>query len=96
MVTVEELLNLINMTLKLRLFEDGNEKFTGYTFLLTESSPELWERCKHAPVKKLDFYLDIRHKEWRERGLTAPIEPENLATYQYSDMMEELYYVIHI
>lgn len=96
MVTVEELVNLTNKTGKLRVFEGKEQQYIGYMFDLIEYKQELWQRWKHKLVKSFGFHLDIRHKNWKELGLMEPLEPDSIASYQYSDMQEEVYYEIYL
>ena len=96
MVTVEELFNITDKTSRLRVFEEGQQAFIGYMFDLIAYTPELWGKWRAQEVKKFKFCLDIKHKKWQELGLMAPLEPENVATYQFSDLQTELYYEIYL
>ena len=39
---------------------------------------------------------EIRHRQWRERGLVAPLLPEQLPQYKFQDLMMTLYYTIYL
>lgn len=97
MVTVEELVKLMNNPgHRLRVFVEGQQEFIGFIFDLTDYSPEKWQAWRQREIKKFRCTLDITHKEWRQRGLIAPLEPDKLATYQFSDLQTELYYEIYL
>ena len=97
MITVEELLKTMKSPgNRLRVFENGQQEFIGFTFDLTDYSPDKWPGWKEREVKEFRCVLDITHKEWKERGLIAPLEPDKLATYQFSDLQAELYYEIYL
>ena len=49
-----------------------------------------------ARVKKLTFYPEIRHKQYKEKGLFAPMNPEDTPAYEFKDLVLRLYYVIDI
>ena len=41
-------------------------------------------------------YMEVRHKEFRERGLFPPYEPEITRMYEFKDLTVFLYYDIYI
>lgn len=47
-------------------------------------------------IKKFRAVPEIRHKQWKDRDLMPPMEPEILAQYSFSDLEMKLYYDIHI
>lgn len=49
-----------------------------------------------ARVKKLTFYPEIRHKQYKEKGLLAPMNPEDTPAYEFKDLVLRLYYIIGI
>lgn len=51
---------------------------------------------KEETIKKFSASPEIRHKEWKQRGLMAPMEPEQTADFKFSDLEMKLYYMIHI
>ena len=55
-------------------------------------SPDILE------AEMVSFRIDpeIRAKDWKARGLMAPIEPEQAPDYKFSDLEMKLYYKICI
>lgn len=49
-------------------------------------------------AEMVSFRIDpeIRAKDWKTRGLMAPIEPEQAPDYKFSDLEMKLYYKICI
>ncbi len=49
-------------------------------------------------TEMVSFRIDpeIRAKDWKARGLMAPIEPEQAPDYKFSDLEMKLYYKICI
>lgn len=41
-------------------------------------------------------HMEVRHKEFRERGLFPPYEPEITRMYEFKDLTVFLYYDIYI
>ena len=96
MRTVEQIIHLRGCTSdKIRIFDGGKEVFRGFLFCLTDYD-ERYEDVKKREVKKQSFHLDISHKEWKERGLLPPLEPEQTARYKFRDLQLELYIDIYI
>ena len=56
----------------------------------------LSDRLADKEVTRYHCHLDISHKEWKERGLIQPIQPDELAQYSFSDFQLSLYYCIHV
>ena len=75
------------------LHEDEKEVFTGYASLIPQ---EIKERLAGKEVTGYRCHLDIKHKEWAKRGLMPPIQPDELAQYNFSDLQLSLYYCIYV
>lgn len=54
------------------------------------------DEIMEAEVKKFRISPDISHKNWREKGLLPPIEPDKTPDYSFSDLQMTLYYKIII
>ena len=84
------------------VYEGDEQIFIGWgvqlrdSLIHTKSQSELWERIKDKEVQRFNFTLDIKHREWKERGLMPPIMPDELPQYEFKDLRTELYYVAHI
>ena len=51
---------------------------------------------KDREIKHFTAALEIRHKEWKEKGLMPPIEPDELPQYEFSDLRMDLYYTFYL
>lgn len=57
---------------------------------------EVPERLKEKNIQRFSVEPEIRCRNWKECGLMAPLQPEELAEYQFADMEVKLYYKIII
>lgn len=57
---------------------------------------DLPDAYKEEIMKKFSAAPEIRHKKWKQRGLTAPMQPEETPDYGFSDLEMKLYYTIYI
>ncbi len=98
MVTLQEFIALTDNHRNLKLIEgDSNEPiFVGFSFLLTDYEPGLWERVKGYIVQRFVCTEEIRRKDWKEARLTPPLQPYQTADYEFTDMRMTLYYEVHI
>ncbi len=93
-MTAGELIAIMDNSQRLQVVEDGEVLFCGWIALLTYCEAE--ERIKAAEVKRFSPHLDIKHKEWKSRGLMKPLEPEETPDYSFSDLQLSLYSTIYI
>lgn len=69
--------------------------FCGYKDLLSYEYEA--EYLKDDPeVTRLIANMEVKHKEYAERGLFPPYEPELTRMYEFNDMTIFLYYDIYI
>lgn len=98
-MTLEEGIAVLRNTDRVRIFKDKEQLFIGYRALLIA---DLWEidkvMEKHGKdeVKRFRAIPEITHKQWKDRGLMPPIQPEELAQYSFSDLQMSLYYTFYI
>ena len=57
---------------------------------------DLPEEYAGETMKKFSAVPELRHKEWKQRGLMAPMEPDETPDYGFSDLEMKLYYTIYI
>lgn len=104
-MVVESLLNIIPASASIRIMHDKEQLYAGYLSILTMQSTqntdnteriELYESIRYKEVKSLRVTPEIRHKEWKTKGLMPPIEPDKLPQYSFSDLRMDLYYAIYI
>jgi len=94
-VTVEEFAGLIDRSDRVRIIKGGQEAFTGWLAELVLDSGAYGAVRKEA-VRKFRAVPEITHREWKERGLVPPLEPEETPDYSFSDLRLTLYYTIYI
>ena len=69
---LREFIGVFEQSERLRIVKDGKEIYTGYKALMEHA--EL-EAVMDAEVKRFCPVPEIRHKEWKERGLMPPMKP---------------------
>lgn len=92
-MTVEEFLQVIENSDRVRIEKDGQELFTGYMYSLQTDEQYDFKGCE---IKKFRAVPEIRHKKWWEKGLMQPLMPDEMPEYSFSDLQMSLYYTIHI
>lgn len=97
MVTLRDMLELITGPDRVRINRGKEILFTGYKGQLihngkTAVTPEILE----TEVVLFRAELDITARDWKERGLMPPIEPDKLPEYRFVDMQMQLYYRIFL
>lgn len=70
---LREFIGVFEQSERLRIVKDGKEIYTGYKALMEHA--EL-EAVMDAEVKRFCPVPEIRHKEWKKRGLMPPMKPE--------------------
>lgn len=78
----------------LRIISGGKELYVGYF-----GTMQYMVKTKEMDgMEVADFRAvpEIRHRQWKERGLDAPLLPEQLPQYCFSDLMMTLYYTIYL
>lgn len=86
---VADLLNVLRGPDRIRIIKENTVIHTGYLSLIPEE-------FKGEAVKRFRTIPEIRHKQWKERGLMAPMEPDETPKYSFSDLEMKIYYDIYI
>lgn len=76
--------------------ETGDVLYKGYKGLLPGEAADFLTEAGVKYVKEYRAYPEITHKEWRKKGLIAPMLPEALPQYQFQDMRVDLIYEYQI
>ena len=66
--------------------DDGSTLFRGFWSMLREN-PE--SRIPNYPIRTIKDYrchVEIRHKDWKEKGLEAPMLPDMTPQYSFKDL----------
>lgn len=77
---LREFIGVFEQSERLRIVKDGKEIYTGYKALMEHA--EL-EAVMDAEVKRFCPVPEIRHKEWKERGLMPPMKPEETPQFAF-------------
>lgn len=87
-IKVKQFLELLENSDRLRIKDSaGNDLFVGWVAMHPEEFDEF-------TVKRFRVSPEFRVKDWKERGLAAPIEPDKAPDYQFHDLDLKLYYTI--
>ena len=97
-MVLEDLLNLFTGPdiIRIRQKDDDSLCYEGYWGILRDHKHWLLTPYEMRTVKEYHVAAEIRHKEWKERGLMAPMMPEEQAQYSFSDMQVNLIHEIWI
>lgn len=93
-MTAGELIGILDNSQRLQVIEDGKTLFCGWVALLSYDENE--EHIKAAQVKRFCPHPEINHKQWKEKGLMAPLQPEETPDYYFRDLQLTLYNTIYI
>lgn len=92
-MTAGELIGILDNSQRLQVIEDGKTLFCGWVALLSHDENE--EHIKAAQVKRFCPRPEINHKQWKEKGLMAPLQPEETPDYYFRDLQLTLYNTIY-
>ena len=80
----------------LRIIQGDKEIYTGYFGTMQYDKSSKTKSIRDEEVIGFRAIPEIRHRQWKERGLDAPLLPEQLPQYSFSDLMMTLYYTIYL
>lgn len=96
-MTILDFLGIIEKSDRIRITKDGKDLYTGWAAMLSfDKEKAVIQQYGGAEVKKFRAIPEIRHREWEERGLMKPLEPDKTPDYAFSDLQMKLYYEIRI
>lgn len=97
MITVKDFLEKITNPDRIKIVKGEEVLFAGYKgALVHEGAADLSPDILEAEMVSFRIDPEIRAKDWKARGLMAPIEPEQAPDYKFSDLEMKLYYKICI
>lgn len=91
---LREFLTVFSNPDRIRIIKDNEEIYMGFLALIEHA--ENLEAHMDEEVKWFSAAPEIRHKEWRKRGLMAPLQPQETPEYSFSDLQMNLYNTIYI
>lgn len=99
-MTIREVCGVMSDADRLKIIKGGRSIYNGFwgTLKDDENVPR-WERIGLTgaeEVTRLGHDEEIRHRKWRELGLTPPCEPDKTPDYSFNDMQVMIYQIIHI
>lgn len=91
MINAKEFIGTLTSPDRLRILKGKKEVYVGYLGSMEQS-----EKDALADEEMITFRAipEITHKQYKERGLIPPSEPDKLAEYSFSDLQMTLYYTI--
>lgn len=95
---LKELLEVLSGPDELLIVRDAEREadqeilYKGYMGILAHSDipPVLMEET----VTDFSFHPEINHRQWRERNLMPPIDPDKTPNFLYKDLQMSIYYKI--
>lgn len=94
-MALEEFVKLLENSDRLRILKGKKEVFVGWLALLFLHN-ETYEGIRTDAVKKFRAVPEIRHRQWKERKLMKPLEPDETPEFAFSDLQMNLYYTIYL
>lgn len=94
-MTLEELIGTLENSDRLRIIKSEKEIYVGWLALLVMHN-EAYETMRKDMVRKFKAVPEIRHKQWKERNLMKPIEPDKTSEFIFKDLQMNLYYTIYL
>lgn len=91
---LREFLTVFEQSDRLRIVKNEKDVYTGFLALMEHAGD--MEALMDAEVKRFRPTPEIRHKEWRKRGLMAPLQPQETPEYSFSDLQMNLYNTIYL
>lgn len=90
---LQDLFNILANPDRLRIIRNDKDLYVGYLANFKHNESEL---TGTEEVESFRVIPEIRHKQWKEKDLMPPLEPEQLAKYRFSDLEMKLYYTIYL
>lgn len=91
-MNLKETLSLLSEPDRIRIIKGEEEIYTG--FLGTYEIRSDIKLTGNEIVERLQAIPEIRHRQWKEKGLLPPTEPNWTAQYSFSDLEMKIYYTI--
>lgn len=97
---LKEFMELLENADMIRIIRKETKEFVyvGYMGIMRYhiGEADVDERDMENTVKKFRATPEIRHRKWKEEGLTPPMLPEQSPLYNFNDLRMELFYDIYI
>ena len=94
-MTVKDVMTLLESPDRVRVIKDGEETYNQY-FANMEVDKDIVAQIGDAEVKRFRAIPEITHRKYKERGLIAPMKPEETPDYSFRDLQLCIYHTITI
>lgn len=94
-MTVKDVMTLLESPDRVRVIKDGEEIYNQY-FANMEVDKDIVAQIGDAEVKRFRAIPEIAHRKYKERGLIAPMKPEETPDYSFRDLQLCIYHTITI
>ena len=94
-MTVKDIMTLLESPDRVRVIKDGEEIYNQY-FANMEVDKDIVAQIGDAEVKRFRAIPEITHRKYKERGLIAPMKPEETPDYSFRDLQLCIYHTIII
>lgn len=94
MIKLQELEGYLENSDRVRIYQDGKEIFTGFWWFFRHGS--LYPNARGNDVIRMRATEEVRHRNWKEKGLDRPLQPDETPDYYFRDLQIKLYYKIYI
>lgn len=91
MINAKEFIGTLTSPDRLRILKGKKEVYVGYLGSMEQSEKDALANEEMITFRAIP---EITHKQYAERGLIPPSEPDKLAEYSFSDLQMTLYYTI--
>lgn len=91
---LRDFLNVLEQSDRIQIIQNGKTIYTGFLVLIPHDKK--MDKFLDAEVTKFRPTPEIRHRQWKERGLLQPIGKDETPDYSFSDMQITLYNRIYI
>lgn len=92
---VKELLGVLIIADRLRIFWGEKELYSGYKENIAHQDQSVQDALE-AEVKRFRCIPEVTHKHWKELGLMSPLSPEDTPKYEFQNLSLRIYYEIYI
>ena len=92
---IKDVMTLLESPDRVRVIKDGEEIYNQY-FANMEVDKDIVEQIGDAEVKRFRAIPEITHRKYKERGLIAPMKPEETPDYSFRDLQLCIYHTITI
>lgn len=94
-MTVKDIMTLLESPDRVRVIKDGEEIYNQY-FANMQVDKDIIGQIGDTEVKRFRLNPEIKHKQWKERKLMPPMNPDETPNFKFSDLQLTIYHDIYI